>query len=286
MKLARIATDSGEDFAVATPGSRWLPLRTLGLDLRDTPELVRHADEAREAVAEVDEALLANAVTDPHLHAPILRPGKMIGIGLNYLDHIRESKQAMPEHPFSFAKYASSIVGPTDEVVLDPDLTGECDWEAELAVVIGRDVRAAKAEDAMAAVFGYLVANDVSARDWQYLPGQFSRSKSFDTFCPLGPWITTADEVSDPQALGVRCTVNGEVRQDSSTKEMLYPIAELIAFLSSGMTLEPGDVILTGTPHGVGLGRVPPSFLAVGDEVVCEVEGLGRISNRVVSPRA
>src|SRR5690606_18331117 len=153
---------------------------------------------------------------------------------------------------------------------------------AELAVVIGRPARRLTRENAMDAVFGYAVANDVSARDLQRSDAQFSRSKSFDTFCPIGPWITTADEVPTPENLSIRSTVNGEIRQNSNTDQMLFGIVDLLVFLSSTMTLWPGDVILTGTPPGVGLGFQPPRFLKVGDVVECTIEGLGSISNPVV----
>ena len=168
---------------------------------------------------------------------------------------------------------------------MDKELTERGDYEVELAVVIGKRTRKVGEDRALDSVFGYTVANDVSARDWQKADGQFDRSKSFDTFCPIGPWITTADEVPDPQGLALRSWVNGELRQDSSTKEMLFDIAHLIHYLSRGMTLEPGDVLLTGTPHGVGFAMEPPRYLAPGDVVECEVEGLGRLRNAVVGPQ-
>jgi 2-keto-4-pentenoate hydratase/2-oxohepta-3-ene-1,7-dioic acid hydratase in catechol pathway len=167
---------------------------------------------------------------------------------------------------------------------MDPSLTEQGDYEAELAVIIGRRARRVSLADALDHVFGYAVANDVSARDWQFADPQFDRSKSFDTFLPVGPWITTADEVPDPQALGIRTWVNGELRQDSSTAEMVFGVAELIEFLSRGMTLEPGDVIVTGTPHGVGFAMDPPRFLAPGDVVRCELDVLGTLENPVVGP--
>lgn len=164
--------------------------------------------------------------------------------------------------------------------MVDPRLTEQGDYEAELAVVVGDGGRWLTADRALGAVFGYAVANDVSARDWQFLDGQFSRAKSMDTFCPIDPW-TTADEVGDPQALRITCHVNGERRQDSSTAEMVFGVADLLVYLSRTMTLEPGDVILTGTPPGVGFAMQPPRFLRPGDRVRCEIAGLGAIDNAV-----
>lgn len=277
MKLARIDDGDVPDFAIEN-GGRWYRLRDVGLDVADTPDLVRRHREISEVT--IDPGL--PAVDTPRFVAPIVRPAKMLGIGLNYLDHIREAGKEPLEHPFVFAKFPSSIAGPTDEVRVDGALTRMCDWEVELAVVIGARTRDVSVEDAHDAVFGYLVANDLSARDWQELPGQFSRSKSFDGFCPMGPWITTADEVEDPQDLRLTCAVNGEVRQDSTTAEMLHSVAALVSFLSRGTTLEPGDVVLTGTPHGVGLGMEPPVYLEDGDVVRCVIEGLGELTNRIV----
>ncbi|MPZ73743.1 MAG: hypothetical protein GEU74_11015 [Nitriliruptorales bacterium] len=202
------------------------------------------------------------------------------------MDHIRETGARAPERPVLFAKFPNALNDPYGDVVLDPALTEQGDYEAELAVIIGAHTRRVTVSQALASVYGYAVANDVSARDWQTRDMQLARSKSFDTFCPLGPWITTADEVPDPQELAIRSWVNGEARQDSSTKEMLYGVAELIEFFARGMTLEPGDVILTGTPHGVGFAMDPPRFLAPGDVVRCEVEGLGVIENRMVGPHS
>jgi 5-carboxymethyl-2-hydroxymuconate isomerase len=200
---------------------------------------------------------------------------------LNYGDHIRETGATPPERPILFAKFPSAMTGPYDEVVVDPGLTEQGDYEVELGVVIGTESRRVPAAQALDHVFGYLVANDVSARDWQKLDGQLSRSKSMDTFLPIGPWVTTADEVTDPNDLAIRSTVNGEQRQDSTTAEMIFTVAELIEFCSRTMTLEPGDIILTGTPHGVGYAMDPPRFLASGDVVRCEIEGLGYIENTV-----
>ena len=181
-------------------------------------------------------------------------------------------------------KANTSLTGPEDDIVVDSDMTAMADYENELTVIIGRRSKGISKDEALDAVFGYTIGNDVTARDCMKADGQLVRSKSFDTYCPLGPWITTADEVPDPQALGIRTRVNGEVRQDSSTSEMVYPVDHLIQFLAKGMTLEPGDVLLTGTPHGVGFVMDPPHFLHPGDVVECEIEGLGRLRNSVVGP--
>lgn len=222
---------------------------------------------------EVDEATL---------RAPAVRPGKMLAIGLNYADHIRETGATRPERPVVFAKYTSSITGPYDPVEIGPEITEQADYESELAVVIGRAARRVSAIDALDHVFGYTVANDVSARDWQRSDAQFSRSKSADTFCPMGPYIVTADEVPNPSGLRVTSTVNGEARQDSTTAELLFDIPTLIEYLSATITLHAGDIILTGTPSGVGLGFTPPKFLRPGDVVECAVEGIGVIRNTFV----
>ncbi len=217
------------------------------------------------------------------LVAPLV-PVDLLCIGLNYRDHAAETGAAVPANPMLFIKASNTLNDPGAAIPL-PRLSDRVDYEAELAVVIGRAAKDVSAADAMGHVFGYTVANDVSARDWQkdrdLGGGQFARGKSFDGFCPLGPCIVTADEVPDPQALSVRTTVNGRVMQDGNTADMIYPVARLIESLSSTMTLRPGQVILTGTPAGVGDGRTPPVYLRDGDVVVCEVERVGRLENPV-----
>ena len=188
----------------------------------------------------------------------------------------------MPERPLIFAKYPNSLTGPFADVEIGPHVTEQADYEVELAVIIGRTAKGVAEADALDYVFGYAVANDVSARDWQRSDGQFSRSKSADTFCPIGPWITTADEFDRPDAFQLSSTVNGEPRQSGVTSDMIFGTAELINYLSAAITLNPGDVILTGTPPGVGLGFKPPRFLRDGDVVTCSISGLGSIRNRFV----
>ena len=215
------------------------------------------------------------------LHAPVPRPQKVIGIGLNYSDHAAETGAQIPDKPIVFAKYPNTVVGPGEPIRI-PAITEQVDYEAELAVVIGRTARNVSREEALEYVFGYTNANDVSSRDLQFSEGgQWTRSKSIDTFCPLGPYVVTRDEVPDPQDLSIRCVLNGEVVQDGTTAKMIFPVAELVSFLSKGMTLVPGDVIVTGTPPGVGMARDPQLWLKPGDEVTIEIEGLGSLTNPV-----
>jgi 2-keto-4-pentenoate hydratase/2-oxohepta-3-ene-1,7-dioic acid hydratase in catechol pathway len=215
------------------------------------------------------------------LTAPLV-PSKIVAIGLNYRDHIRETGLNDPPAPLVFTKFTSSITGPWDEIVIDRTVTERVDWEAELGVVVGRTMRGVPAAEALDYVFGYTAGNDVSARDLQFADGQWVRGKSLDTFCPLGPTIVSADSMSDPQDLWLRTYVNGETVQDSSTAEMIFGVAELLAFCSHNFTLEPGDLLLTGTPWGCGEWATPPRSLHHGDLVEVAVEGIGTLRNRVV----
>jgi 2-keto-4-pentenoate hydratase/2-oxohepta-3-ene-1,7-dioic acid hydratase in catechol pathway len=210
---------------------------------------------------------------------PINRPGKIICVGLNYRDHAAESNAPVPSRPLLFAKWETALIGPGAEIVL-PSVSEEVDYEAELGVVIGRRARGVSVDGALDHVVGYLCVNDVSARDVQMGDGQWTRGKSFDTFCPIGPRLVPAERI-DPQALGIRCLVNGEALQDSTTAEMIFSVAEVIAFASEAITLEPGDLIATGTPAGVGFARNPPIFLRDGDEVTVEIDGVGSLTNPV-----
>ncbi len=215
------------------------------------------------------------------LHAPIARPGKIVAIGLNYEDHAAETGAEIPDKPIVFAKYPNTIIGPGEPIRI-PEITEKVDYEAELAVVIGRRARGVEPGEGLDYVFGYMNSNDVSSRDLQFSEGgQWTRSKSLDTFAPTGPYLVTKDEIADPQDLSIRCVLNGEVMQDGSTSKMVFTVAELVSFLSRGMTLEPGDVIMTGTPPGVGMARDPKVFLKEGDEVTVEIEGLGTLTNPV-----
>jgi 2-keto-4-pentenoate hydratase/2-oxohepta-3-ene-1,7-dioic acid hydratase in catechol pathway len=279
MQLARVDSSTGSGFAVRrSSADSWRTFEEFGWKARNLAEAIAVVDGSG-GIEDEGPPVVAGS---PQLLSPVVEPPKILAIGLNYLDHIKETGATQPERPVVFAKYANAVTGPRSDILLDPSLTSELDYESELAVVIGRQSRRLTPENALASVFGYAVANDVSARDWQRRDAQFSRSKSYDTFCPIGPWITTADQVPDPQSLGIRSFVNGDKRQDSSTSQMLFDVTELLVYLSATMTLVPGDVILTGTPPGVGLGFKPPVFLQPGDVIRCEVDALGYIENRVV----
>ena len=279
MRLGRIERNGKEEFVVTGQADSWIALERLGITAVDTRAVIEAWNQVTEAVRDATDD---DTVEEPLFTSPVVRPGKIIAIGLNYLDHIRETGGSVPERPIAFAKYASSINGPFDDIEVDDQLTRQADYEVELAVVVGRPARRVLEPEAFSYVFGYCVANDVSARDEQRIDSQFSRSKSMDTFCPIGPWITTADEIDDAQNLTIRSWVNAEPRQHSTTAEMIFPLAKLIEYLSATMTLEVGDVLLTGTPHGVGIGQDPPVFLVPGDIVKCDVESLGHIENRIV----
>jgi 2-keto-4-pentenoate hydratase/2-oxohepta-3-ene-1,7-dioic acid hydratase in catechol pathway len=220
-------------------------------------------------------------VPDPVWRAPVTEPSKICAIGLNYLDHCKEQNVDPPKVPRLFAKYPSAIVGPLEDIVVDPALSEKVDYEAELAVVIGKKARHVRIDHAYEHVFGYLNANDVTARDLQKSDEQYTRSKSLDSFCPLGPWIATRDEVRDPHRLRIQTRLNGKVRQDSNTSNLIFGVDHLVSFLSQAFTLYPGDVILTGTPPGVGAHRDPPEFLRDDDRVEVEIDGLGVLENKV-----
>lgn len=219
-------------------------------------------------------------LAEVRLLAPVPRPGKVVGIGLNYRDHAAESGQPIPEAPILFPKFANSVIGPGAPIVI-PQETEQPDYEAELGVVIGRTAYRVTEVDALAHVAGYTCVNDVSARDLQFESSQWMLGKAIDTFLPCGPWLVTTDEIPDPQALAIRLTLNGEELQSSSTAQMVFGVAELVASLSRTMTLAPGDLIPTGTPPGVGFARKPPVWLRDGDEVSVEVERIGTLTNPV-----
>jgi 2-keto-4-pentenoate hydratase/2-oxohepta-3-ene-1,7-dioic acid hydratase in catechol pathway len=276
MRLYRAHTVAGPRSAVARDGE----LYALDGCPVDTPELEA---VAREIAAGERDAPSLGALDAARLAAPFA-PRQIVAIGLNYHDHIRETGMETPERPLIFAKFPSSVIGPDADIVADPELTQAVDWEVELSVVVGRTMRGVSQADALDHVLGYTVGNDVSARDVQFSDGQWVRAKSFDTFCPMGPAIVTPDEVGDPQALHLRTRVNGEVVQDSSTAEMIFGVAELLAFCSRSFTLERGDVVMTGTPWGCGGFMDPPRALRPGDVVETEIERVGVLRNPVVAP--
>lgn len=237
-------------------------------DIRQTPDMER----------------LVYNLEEVAVHAPILNPEKIVAIGLNYLDHAKESGMEPPKQPIFFSKYPSSIIGPRSPVVLPPaDLTSKVDYEVELALVIGRSAKNTPVEQAMDHVYGYTILNDISARDLQFQDGQWVKGKALDTFAPLGPWIVTKDEIADPHSLRLVLALNGDVMQDSNTSNLIFNIPTLISYLSRFFTLKPGDIIATGTPHGVGQSRVPPRFLKAGDTMVAEIQGIGALETPVIS---
>ena len=275
MRLTRVRHD----------GRIWLA-RLDGSDVVLVAEESQHpaADVLQEAfAAEVDltadlDSLPRGAVT---LLAPVARPSKIIAIGLNYRLHADESRMDTPAAPLLFAKTPNTVLGPDAEVRVSDGSTSQLDYEGEVAAIIGRRATQIPPATALEHVFGYTVANDVSARDAQFADGQWTRGKSFDGFCPLGPWLVTADEVGDPQDLELTTTVNDREQQRASTAAMIFPVAELVSYISQTITLEPGDVILTGTPDGVGFAQDPPRYLGDGDEVAVTVEGIGTLRNRI-----
>lgn len=233
-----------------------------------------------EAVKEAESSIELDAV---QIGPPVPDPQKIICLGLNYLDHAKESGLTAPSVPMFFAKFANSLVGPTD-YVQPPATTGKVDYEAELAVVIGRRCRGVTPAEALDYVAGAMAFNDVSARDLQMANTLWTGGKAIDTFGPCGPALVTLDELGDLQNLGIRTRVNGETVQDGSTASMIFGVAETVAFLSGIMTLEPGDIVATGTPAGVGQSRTPPLFLATGDIVEVEIDGIGTLRNELIAP--
>jgi 2-keto-4-pentenoate hydratase/2-oxohepta-3-ene-1,7-dioic acid hydratase in catechol pathway len=245
------------------------------------------------AVPEPASQLVPNGpgrpLAEARLKAPLGRTDRnLFLVGKNYHEHAKEfsssgfdsSAQVVPSAPNVFTKPASTIVGPGDDILSHPEVTQQMDYEAELAVIIGKPGRGIRKEDAYAHIWGYTIVNDVTARDLQKLHGQWFMGKSLDTFCPMGPWIVSADAI-DPENTQVQCWVNGELRQDANTADLIFDIPTLIATISAGIELRPGDVIVTGTPVGVGIGFKPPKFLKAGDEVRIAIEGIGTIENRV-----
>jgi 2-keto-4-pentenoate hydratase/2-oxohepta-3-ene-1,7-dioic acid hydratase in catechol pathway len=246
------------------------------------PDLLSIVRGGSEALKRVEALMAAGPATIPlpplKLCAPIPRPPKILCMGLNYRDHAMEARLEIPKYPVIFAKYENTVIGSGDRIVLPKNST-KPDYEAEFGFVIGKGGRHIQARDWREHVFGYLNCNDVSARDFQMAVSQWTMGKNFDTFAPMGPYLVTADEIADPHNLEISLTLDGERMQHSNTSELIFKIPETIEFLSSVMTIEPGDVIMTGTPAGVGFSRKPPRWLTPGAEVVVRVEGLGELRN-------
>ena len=276
-------------------GQQWLGARSgdsiIDLNAADPsiPSTMREFLEAGDkalcaARVAIDAGARAIPARDVAIQAPIGNPEKIICIGLNYADHAAESGMPIPDEPIVFSKYASSIIGPDANIVV-PSASSQVDYEVELVVVIGKRGRNIAEGDALNHVAGYMVGHDVSARDYQLEKpgGQWMMGKTFDTFAPIGPDLVTTDDVPDPHNLGIRCILNGETVQDSNTSQLIFSVPKLIAYLTHVFTLTAGDLIFTGTPPGVGMGREPQLWLKHGDQVICEIDGLGRLKNPVVS---
>lgn len=278
MRFAHLVTDDGPRLALALDGGyarveALLPGAPQRLD-----DLLRSQDGWMARIAAADPSGVIEDAAE--LAAPFAEPRAVIAIGLNYHDHCREFGTPPPEQPIVFVKLPASVVGPTAEVVWDARVTSQVDWEAELAVIIGREAKDVSLDEAEDVIFGYTALNDVTARDVQRIEQQWVRAKSLDTFCPIGPVVVTRDELNPAAGLEIRSWVNGKAMQESSTAEMIFGVHELVSYLSRSFTLQPGDMIATGTPLGVGAFRTPPIFLADGDVVEVEIEGIGRLRNR------
>ena len=280
MKLVRYRQD-GEVAIGAVSGDGIVSLGSMGYG---TMHAVINGGSA--ALDRIGEHLRTTSpavpLADVRLLAPIERPGKYLAIGMNYAKHLEEADKlgvARAKHQTWFNKQTTCIAGPFDPI--DPGVTEKLDYEVELAAVIGKTAKHVREADARGYVFGYMVANDVSARDWQFHTPTFTMGKSFDTHGPIGPWIVTADEIADPHTLNLRTYVNGDLRQSNNTSAMIHNLWAQISYLSTAFTLEVGDLIATGTPEGVGVGMDPPVFLQPGDVVRCEIDGIGAIENRV-----
>jgi acylpyruvate hydrolase len=229
-----------------------------------------------------DQRIMTFTKDKINLEAPIQRPGKIVALGFNYRDHIEETGREIPDYPVVFAKFPSSVVGPDDQIPI-PKITQKLDWEVELGVVIGKNCKDVEEQEALDYIAGYTIVNDLSARDLQGSDGQWVRGKSLDGLCPMGPCIVTTDELDDASGLKMHTKVNGEIKQESNTSNLLFDVKQIISLLSQSFTLEPGDVIATGTPSGVGFKRDPPEFLKPGDEVEVYIESIGYLKNKIIS---
>lgn len=270
-RVAIVAGDGLIDLSQAAPG---LP--------RDMIGLIAAWADLEPQVRGLATAKPHFNLADVHLLAPVPRPPKILAIGLNYADHIAETGLPTPERQTWFSKLSNAVNGPYDPIRI-PKVSNDVDYEAEFVAIIGRNCRHVAKEDAADAIFGYAAGNDVSVRDWQFHSTQWILGKSFDTHAPFGPWIVTPDEVGDPHTLGIRCILNGKTRQNSNTRNLVFNVFDQIAVLSQAMTLEPGDVIFTGTPGGVGMADKPPTYLKPGDTVRVEIDRIGAIEAKVLA---
>jgi 2-keto-4-pentenoate hydratase/2-oxohepta-3-ene-1,7-dioic acid hydratase in catechol pathway len=261
-------------------GDTVLPLTPLGY--ANVEDFIAGGPAALQSVRALNGKDGALPLSDVQLLSPLLRPPRIFCVGLNYLDHAAESKMVVQAVPTIFMKLASAITGPGSDIVLPANST-QPDYEAELAVVIGRSAANVTRENWRECVFGYTILNDVSARDVQLATSQWTLGKSFPTFCPIGPWVVTADELMDPHSLDVRLTIDGETLQQANTRDLIFDIPAVLGYISAIVPLEPGDIVSTGTPQGVGLGRTPPRWLRPGEEVAIEIGGIGRLVNRTVA---
>lgn len=284
MRLVSFRKGSDSGFGVEREG-KILPLSSAGY--RNDAEFFAGGETALAAARALREQAAAEQISmdEVTLLAPVLKPGKILCVGLNYRDHAIESGMAIPSVPTVFLKLPNAVTGPGANIVL-PANSEQPDYEAELAAVIGKGGKNIRAEDWEQHVLGYTILNDVSARDVQLATSQWTMGKSFDTFCPMGPAIVTTDELRDPHALDIQLAINGETLQHSNTRELIFKLPQLIAHLSAIVPLEPGDVISTGTPAGVGLGREPKRWLKAGEEIVVRIEGIGELRNRTIAASA
>jgi len=279
-------TNNGQSAAGILQGDGVFTLGNVGFE--DAISFMAAGNAAREGIKDLlaktsaRDLLPLKAV---QLTAPVPRPPKILCVGLNYRDHAKESKMEVPSVPTIFAKYSNAVIGPGDPIVLS-GATQKPDYEAEFAVVIGKRAKNVRRSAWKDYVFGYTIVNDVSARDVQLATSQWTLGKSFDTFAPIGPHVVTVDEVPDPHSLDIRLSIGGETLQSSNTRELIFGVPELIEYISRMLTLEPGDIISTGTPAGVGLGRTPPRWLRPGEEVVIEIEKIGTLRNPVVAEQS
>lgn len=284
MKIARF-THAGRTGLGLVAGDQVADLRGVAGTADGIPALLERGPEALRALADAAVQAPRIALADVRLEAPIPRPPKFLAIGLNYADHIAEAGFETPKFPVFFNKQTTCVIGPGD-AIHRPRVSTLLDYEGELGIVIGRRCRHVPRERAHEVIGGYLVVNDVTVRDWQLRTPTMTIGKSFDTHGPIGPWLVTKDDIPDPQALAIRTWVNGELLQDGNTRDMVYDCAQQIEHLSTAFTLEPGDIVSTGTPAGVGIVRKPPVLLKAGDVVRVEVQGIGALENPVIEEPA